>query len=219
MADLLWTPSADGDENLLREGISPDRIDLVGNTMIDAYCRLETAIHRAGTPARLSLPAPYVVVTMHRPANVDAVEPLSEVVGQLVALQRDVPVVFPVHPRTFARLKAFDLDGALESAGVRLLPPLGYVEFMSVVLGGAAVITDSGGIQEETSYLGIPCLTVRDSTERPVTITLGTNRLVTRGAIVEEALRAVSRPRAVSPIPYWDGHAADRCVRSLRARV
>lgn len=219
MADLLWTPSADGDENLRREGVSPDRIDLVGNTMIDAYCLLETAIHKAGAPARLSLTAPYVVVTMHRPSNVDTAGPLTELVTQLVALQREVPIVFPVHPRTRARLQACDLDGQLEAAGVRLLAPLGYVEFMSLVQGSAAVITDSGGIQEETSYLGIPCLTVRGHTERPVTITLGTNRLVARGAIVEEALRAVSRPRVVSPIPYWDGHAADRCVRSLKARM
>ncbi len=219
MADLLWTPSADGDENLLQEGIPKDRIELVGNTMIDAYCLLETAIDKAGAPARFALTAPYVVVTMHRPVNVDTVEPLTEVVGQLVALQGDVPVVFPVHPRTLARLKAFGLDGRLESAGVRLLPPLSYVEFMSLVRGGAAVITDSGGVQEETSYLGIPCLTVRDSTERPVTVTLGTNRLIARGAIAEQAGQAVARPHAAKPIPFWDGHAADRCVDSLRARM
>ncbi len=219
MADLLWTPSADGDENLLQEGIPKERIELVGNTMIDAYCLLEEAIGKAAAPARFGLAAPYVVVTMHRPVNVDTAEPLTEVVGQLVALQRDVPVVFPVHPRTLSRLKAFELDGRLESAGVRLLPPLSYVEFMSLVRGSAAVITDSGGVQEETSYLGIPCLTVRESTERPVTVTLGTNRLIARDTVAADALRAAKQTRSAVAIPFWDGHAADRIVTSLRAHL
>ena len=197
IADLLWTPSEDADRNLLKEGIPPERIDRVGNVMIDAYCLMEPAIDRAAVAQSLGLEhKPYVVVTLHRPVNVDARAALAVLVDQLVALQREVAVVFPVHPRTQRQLDQYQLGSVLEQAGVRVLPPLGYIEFMSLVKGSAAVVTDSGGVQEETSYLGIPCVTVRETTERPVTVTHGTNRLVSVASLAREGGAAAARPRA-----------------------
>ena len=219
MADLLWTPSPDADDNLHREGVPAERIDRIGNVMIDAYCRLEPAISRAATPSKLGVAdRRYVVVTLHRPSNVDHADRLGVIVAQLAALQRDATVLFPVHPRTAQRLTA-EQRLTLESAGVRLLPPMGYVEFMGLVREAAVVVTDSGGVQEETSYLGIPCLTVRDSTERPITVTLGTNRLVALTDVATVARRQVHVRPAVPAIPLWDGHAAHRAVESLARRM
>ena len=220
IADLLWTPSEDADRNLLKEGIPPERIDRVGNVMIDAYCLMEPAIDRAAVAQSLGLEhKPYVVVTLHRPVNVDARAALAVLVDQLVALQREVAVVFPVHPRTQRQLDQYQLGSVLEQAGVRVLPPLGYIEFMSLVKGSAAVVTDSGGVQEETSYLGIPCVTVRETTERPVTVTHGTNRLVSVASLAREGGAAAARPRAAIRIPLWDGKAAGRVEQSLRHRM
>jgi UDP-N-acetylglucosamine 2-epimerase (non-hydrolysing) len=220
ISDLLWTPSADADSNLEREGVQPARIQRVGNVMIDAFCLLEDAIRSAGLPERLGLRRfNYVVVTLHRPANVDNERTLAEAVGQLVELAGHVPVVFPVHPRTRKKLLEHDLWKNLEKAGIALLEPLSYVEFMSLVEGCGAVVTDSGGVQEETSYLGIPCLTARDSTERPITLELGTNRLIPLDAIFAAALAALNNERPMCTIPMWDGRAAARIVASLRAHI
>lgn len=219
IADLLWTPSEDADANLLHEGVSPERIVRVGNVMIDAYCMLQERIANAGTLARLGLESlSYAVVTMHRPVNVDQSESLSAVVDQLIALSAHIPVVFPIHPRTRARLTSFGLLDRLARADLHLLEPLGYIEFMNLVSNCRLVVTDSGGIQEETTYLGIPCLTARESTERPVTISLGSNRLITPGRIADEAMSVVSSStaRMNTKIPLWDGHASDRIVDSLR---
>lgn len=220
MADLLWTPSEDADANLLSEGVPASRIDRVGNIMIDAYCMMERTIDRADTAASAGVGGtPFIVATIHRPVNVDDRAALETIVNQLVELRRHVAVVFPIHPRTRARLEQHGLDAVLTSAGIVVLPPLAYVGFMSLVKASAGVVTDSGGVQEETSYLGIPCLTVRESTERPITVTLGTNRLVSRDAIVEGVRSALREPPPRRAIPLWDGHAAGRVALSLRKHL
>ncbi|MEA3034068.1 MAG: hypothetical protein QOH86_2084 [Sphingomonadales bacterium] len=219
LADLLWTPSRDADENLRREGIPDSRISRVGNIMIDSFELVRPAIAAEALPAELGLqPGAYGLVTLHRPSNVDEPEQLFRLVDALIEVQRRLPLVFPVHPRTAKQLRASLLDGRLQRAGVKLLEPLSYVRFMSLVTGAAAAITDSGGIQEETTYLGIPCLTLRENTERPVTITEGTNRLVLPETLLLELDRALSSPREVRRPDLWDGHTARRCVEDLRRR-
>ena len=218
VADLLWTPSEDADANLLREGVAPEQIVRVGNIMIDSYCMLQERIGHAGMLARLGLqPLFYVVVTMHRPINVDHRENLSVIVEQLISLSASIPVVFPLHPRTRSRLESFDLMNKLSNAGIRLLEPLGYIDFMNLVANCRIVVTDSGGIQEETSYLGVPCLTARESTERPITLSLGSNQLIAISRIDQAAksvMEAVAA-RMKTTIPLWDGHTAERVVQSL----
>ena len=218
IADLLWTPSPDADANLLSEGVPPHRIDCVGNAMIDAYEMMRPRIAADAGAARLGLhPGAYAVVTLHRPANVDDPRMLAALVQALRRVAARLDLVFPVHPRTRARLDAFSLGQELASAPrIHAIDPLGYVAFMALVETARCVITDSGGVQEETTYLGVPCLTLRDSTERPVTITEGSNRLVsldTLDGAIDEVMGgrwpAGRRPR------NWDGHAADRVVASL----
>jgi UDP-N-acetylglucosamine 2-epimerase (non-hydrolysing) len=220
VSDVLWTPSPDADCNLINEGVPAERITRVGNIMLDSFEYARPAIRAAGVPEELGLArAPYAVVTLHRPSNVDSEAALRPLVTCLVAIQRRLPIVFPVHPRTAQRLKATGLDAALERAGVRLIAPLPYIRFMSLVAGAAAVITDSGGLQEETTYLGIPCFTLRENTERPITIDEGTNRLArpaTLPALLDEAL-AEDRSRRPRP-EYWDGQTAARCLADLRRR-
>ncbi|HEY0315358.1 MAG TPA: UDP-N-acetylglucosamine 2-epimerase, partial [Sphingomonas sp.] len=164
-------------------------------------------------------PGSYGVVTLHRPSNVDEPRQLRWLVEALEASQRRVPLVFPVHPRTRVRLDAAGLTAVLEQAGVRLLEPQPYVRFMSLVSGAAVAITDSGGIQEETTYLGIPCLTLRENTERPITITQGTNRLVNAGTLLSALTEALGQPRSERARPAnWDGQTAQRCIEDLRRR-
>ena len=220
LADVLWTPSPDADENLGNEGVPASRITLVGNIMLDSFELVRPAIEAAGLPEELGLERGlYGVVTLHRPSNVDEPVQLIRLVDALIEVQRDLRLVFPVHPRTAARLKQAGQDSRLLRAGVMLAEPQPYVRFMSLVTGAAAAITDSGGVQEETTYLGIPCLTLRDSTERPITVTEGTNRLVTPETLLIELQKALSTPRAVRPRPdLWDGATAARCVADLRRR-
>ena len=220
LADVLWTPSPDADENLAAEGVAASRITRVGNIMLDSFELVRPAIEAADLPAELGLKrGGYGVVTLHRPSNVDEPAQLIRLVDALIEVQRDLPLVFPVHPRTAARLKQNGIDTRLLRAGVKLIEPQPYVRFMSLVTGAAAAITDSGGVQEETTYLGIPCLTLRESTERPVTVTEGTNKLVTPETLLIELTRAISTPRAVRPRPeYWDGDTAQRCLADLRRR-
>lgn len=218
IADLHWTPSEDADANLLREGVDPERIVRVGNVMIDAFCMLKDCIAKADIVSRLGLtPMSYAVVTMHRPVNVDHPDSLLKIVGQLLEISKFLPVVFPVHPRTHARLVSFGLLEKLSTVNLCLLAPLGYIDFMNLVSSSRLVVTDSGGIQEETTYLGIPCLTARDSTERPATVIYGSNRLVAISGIAVEAKKILSSSvlRKQCNIPLWDGNASERIVSSL----
>ncbi len=219
VADLLLTPSADADENLRREGVPADKVVLVGNVMIDTLVRLLPQARSRSVAERLGLsPGRFVLVTMHRPANVDERADLKDIVAGLGRLAAEVPVVFPVHPRTRRGIDA--LDGGVPP-GLRLLEPLGYLDFLSLMDAAGVVVTDSGGVQEETTYLGVPCLTVRPNTERPVTIEVGTNRLVERApeALVKAARERLREPRETTHgvPPLWDGATAPRVVDALLA--
>ena len=223
LSDLLFTPSADGDENLLREGIAASPIHLVGNVMIDTLVRL---LPRAEQHFPADIPKPYALVTLHRPSNVDDLPWLRDLLSTLSDLSSQLNIVFPVHPRTRQRLN--DLGSATKTnPRLRLLEPQPYLEFLALQRHAAMVITDSGGIQEETTFLGVPCLTVRENTERPITITLGTNQLVGRNLqtlraaateIIARAPSSQSQSREVSAnhrVPLWDGHAAERIANII----
>ncbi len=221
IADVLWTPSADANDNLAAEGVSADKIDLIGNIMIDSFVMLKDKIEASNAREALGLvEGEYALVTLHRPSNVDALESLAPIVSELIAASAKLPVVFVAHPRTIKSLESFGLRKKFEStAGVTLLEPLPYIQFMNVVIGAKMVITDSGGLQEETTYLDIPCLTLRENTERPITITQGTNRLVTADNLAENIVKALSGdwPKGICP-PLWDGATALRAVECLRVR-
>jgi len=218
IASLLWTPSEDADANLEAEGIPPERIERVGNIMIDSFEMLRARIEAAGQAGRLGLEgAPYAVVTLHRPSNVDQPETLGALVRMLEQVAAEMPIVFAVHPRTRKRLEDFGLLARLTDVpAIHLTEPLGYIEFMSLIVNAALAITDSGGVQEETSYLGIPCVTLRENTERPITVTQGTNRLLTPGAVPGAARTVLAGewPRG-GRIANWDGHTAVRAAASL----
>ena len=221
LSDLLFTPSEDGDENLAREGIDAAKIHRVGNVMIDSLVRLLPTADRC-FPAEMT--SPYALVTLHRPSNVDDPAWLQELVTALSGMSSQLMIVFPVHPRTRQRLHQSGFVAAVNS-NLRLLDPLPYLEFIALQRRAAVVITDSGGIQEETTFLGVPCLTVRENTERPVTVTLGTNQLVGRNVgtlraaveqIVSGAAKNVSTRKAdTSRVPLWDGHAAERIAQVI----
>ncbi len=222
IADILWTPSPDGDENLIAEGVPPEKITRVGNIMIDSYELMRERIEASGERGRLGLDGrEYAVVTLHRPSNVDTPEMLGLLVERLTGIAARLPLVFPVHPRTRKNLEAFDLWKTLsEAAGMQVIEPLGYVDFMNVVCGARLAITDSGGIQEETTYLGIPCLTLRTTTERPITITEGTNRLVDAAGLVPAVDEILAGRWTHGRKPgSWDGHAAARVAADIRARL
>jgi UDP-N-acetylglucosamine 2-epimerase (non-hydrolysing) len=214
LSELLFTPSRDGDVNLAAEGIDRARVHFVGNVMIDS---LNAALPRARESRiheRLELtPKGYALATLHRPANVDEPAALSRVLSALGEIAREVPVVFPIHPRTRARMPA-----GFDSRGLKLVEPLGYLDFLALTAEARLVLTDSGGIQEETTALGVPCLTMRENTERPVTVEVGTNQLVgTDPAKVVPAARAILAGRAKKGgLPeLWDGRAAERIAEIL----
>jgi UDP-N-acetylglucosamine 2-epimerase (non-hydrolysing) len=222
IADVLWTPSADADDNLLREGVARDKIELIGNIMIDSFELLRDKIESSSSRAELGLDGKeYALLTLHRPSNVDQRETLGAIVTALETIAPDLRLVFVSHPRTIKNLKTFGLLDRLNGLdNFDLLEPLPYIDFMNIVTGARLVITDSGGLQEETTYLGIPCLTMRENTERPVTVMQGTNKLVTAadlpgavGAILKGGWKKGSCP------PLWDGQAAGRAVRSLEERL
>jgi UDP-N-acetylglucosamine 2-epimerase (non-hydrolysing) len=216
LADLLFTPSKDGDQNLRREGIPEEKSFFVGNVMIDSLVRLLPEAQTAWTERTRSngLPERYALVTLHRPANVDDGGRLKGILESLLEVNRDLSVVFPAHPRTRKRIEDFGLN----AGQLRVLDPLPYVDFLGLQSRATVVITDSGGIQEETTYLGVPCLTVRENTERPITVSMGTNVLVGRD---REKLRTelsrvlAGRAKKGTVPPLWDGHAGERIAEIL----
>lgn len=221
LSDLLFTTSLDAEPNLLREGIAPEKIAFVGNVMIDSLLRHRPRARQLSNVLEtLGLePKRYVVVTLHRPSNVDEREGLTGILGALERLAAERTVVFPVHPRTRARIAEFGLtERVARQPALLLTEPFGYLDFLRLLDDSELVVTDSGGIQEETTVLDVPCLTVRPNTERPVTITDGTNLLI--GAdparIVDEGLRVLGGVRKSGRIPpLWDGHAAERIAARL----
>jgi len=211
VSELLFTPSTDADENLLREGIAAGKVRFVGNVMIDTLIRL---LPHAREKPLIELPERYALVTLHRPSNVDDSALLKEILDSILATCQDLAVIFPVHPRTRKQLIHF-ADG-LER--LHLLEPLPYLQFLGLQRGATVLITDSGGIQEETTYLGVPCLTVRENTERPVTVNLGTNILVGRDmnrltAELDSVIKGNGKRGHIPPL--WDGHAAERIAEIL----
>lgn len=219
IADLLWTPSPDADANLLAEGVAPHRIERIGNIMIDSFEMLRDRIECANAVQQFGLGgAHYAVVTLHRPSNVDERGKLTELVSMLEQLTSDMPIVFAVHPRTRRRLQEFGLESRIcDHPRIRATEPLGYIDFMSLVCGCAIAITDSGGLQEETTYLGIPCVTLRENTERPITLTEGTNRLLSPGDVPGAAREALADRWSKGRRPeHWDGHTAERAASSLK---
>jgi UDP-N-acetylglucosamine 2-epimerase (non-hydrolysing) len=215
LSDILFTPSEDGDRNLLREGISPDKIFRVGNVMIDSLVRLLPAAAQCnlnGVPDR------YALVTLHRPSNVDDNEALKNILQSLLDISAQLEVVFPVHPRTRQRIAEFGID----ATKLHLLQPMPYIEFLALQQRAAVVITDSGGIQEETTYLKVPCLTLRKNTERPVTAEVGTNVLVGQDMVrlrseLANILEGRGKQGAVPPM--WDGRASECIADVLEAAV
>jgi len=219
LADLLWTPSPDADENLLREGVGEEKIQRVGNIMIDSLEMLRSRIEKENAYKEYDVqPWKYGLVTLHRPANVDKQEVLEEIVTGLCKAAEKLVLIFPVHPRTRKQLEQSDLISRVRAEPrIRMAQPLGYIPFMNLVFNSRLVITDSGGIQEETTYLGIPCLTLRPNTERPITISHGTNRLCSPKELLERFSEVIEdRPRQEKSIEFWDGHTAGRVVESIR---
>ncbi len=211
LADVLYTPSEDGDINLQREGIPAAKIFRVGNVMIDSLVKLLPVAQQL---SKNGLPERYALVTLHRPANVDDSATLKSVLQSLLEVNRDLSVIFPTHPRTRQRI----CDFGLNAQQLQLLDPLPYVDFLALQSRATVVITDSGGIQEETTYLGVPCLTLRENTERPVTVSLGTNVLVgcdPDKLRSELSLVLAGKAKKGTIPPLWDGHTAERIAALL----
>ncbi len=215
-SELLFLHSEEAVENLRAEGIPDERMRMVGNTMIDTLVALEDRFRVADAATKLGVEAGnYALVTLHRPALVDG-PLLPDTVTQLAALAREMPVVFPVHPRTRKMMESIDSD----HPGLQLIEPLGYLDFLSLLADAGAVLTDSGGIQEETTYLGIPCFTLRDNTERPITVRAGTNTLLGLDPAAIAGIPTALEARGdvpSEPPPLWDGHAAERIADIIAA--
>ena len=216
LSDLLFTPSADADENLLREGIAEEKIRRVGNIMIDSLVKLLPRTEDVSfVDKSFDLSVPFGLVTLHRPANVDAPESLSRILSVLSELSHSIPLIFPMHPRTQQQIEGLDIS---LNSQVKIMDPVGYIEFLALQRNATFAITDSGGIQEETTYLGVPCLTLRENTERPVTVEQGTNTLVGNDLVlleseVEQILDG--KPKKGTVPALWDGRTGDRIASLL----
>jgi UDP-N-acetylglucosamine 2-epimerase (non-hydrolysing) len=222
LSTYLFTTSRDARDNLVAEGIPDERIEFVGNTMIDTLLRSAEAARSRGAAGRLGLSTPYAMLTLHRPENVDDERILTGLLEAVEEISREIPVVFPLHPRTAARIEAFGLDRYLAAAGIHVCPSLGYLDFLGLLAGAALALTDSGGVQEEATVLGIPCVTMRESTERPVTVEQGTNVVVGTkpGAVLEAARAALRGERCPGQIPErWDGRAGERIAARLAEEI
>jgi len=224
ISDLLFCTESSGADNLRREGVAEEKIFLVGNVMIDTLLKNKEKADASGILQQLGLtPGNYAVVTLHRPSNVDDAGVLGGILDALETIQRDMPVVFPVHPRTRRNLSAFALEQRVgRMTGLHLIEPVGYLDFLKLMSEARLVLTDSGGIQEETTILKVPCLTLRENTERPVTVEVGSNRLVgTNPEAILSAYRAIidGQVRPPGTPPLWDGRAAERIVEILSARL
>jgi UDP-N-acetylglucosamine 2-epimerase (non-hydrolysing) len=219
LSDLLFTTSADADRNLIAEGVPRRRIHRVGNVMIDTLKRFAGRSEASDVMRRLGVEPPFALLTLHRPSNVDDQATFRRILAALERIGGEVPILFPAHPRTVKMMQRFGVaSDHAGGRGLRVIAPLGYLDFLHLQTRAALILTDSGGVQEEATILGVPCLTLRENTERPVTITHGTNRLVgsDTALIVREALRALRhRPRRRRPVPLWDGKAAVRIAAIL----
>jgi UDP-N-acetylglucosamine 2-epimerase (non-hydrolysing) len=215
LSDFCFTPSRDADKNLQREGIANGRVHFVGNIMIDSLLHALERARSLTLRDELGLVrGRYVLATLHRPSNVDDSSQLEEILSALRSVASDLPVVFPVHPRTLDRINTFGLG----TEGLQIIPPVGYLEILHLQEGASLVLTDSGGIQEETTVLGVPCLTLRSTTERPITVSEGTNRLVperTRAAILKAVGEVWSGNHSARRPEGWDGRASERIVSIL----
>lgn len=229
LADLLFTTERSGKENLVREGVAEERIFFTGNVMIDSLVKTIDQARHSPILSRLGVrPRQYGILTLHRPSNVDDPQQLRVTLEAISEIAQEIPIVFPVHPRSAARaanlhirnMHRWDGNTPVARAGLWTMPPTPYIEFLCLMDSAAVVITDSGGIQEETTYLGVPCLTFRENTERPVTVTNGTNRLIGSNpqnlALEARKVLRESRARQQTPPPLWDGHAAERIVTLIR---
>lgn len=215
IAELLFATEPSAEKNLLNEGIPREKIHLVGNVMIDTLLRLRPKFEQSMIMDRLQLEAQaYAVLTLHRPSNVDDKETFAEIIDGLVEVSEKIPIIFPVHPRTEKNLKLMKIP----TGNIRMLPPLGYLDFMKLFACSEFILTDSGGIQEEATVLGVPCLTLRQNTERPITVSMGTNRIVgvSKKAIVSEAAKIIEgeKPQGSIP-PLWDGKTAERIAKII----
>ena len=222
LSTYLFTTSRDARDNLVSEGIPDERIEFVGNTMIDTLLRSAEAARSRGTAGRLGLNAPYAMLTLHRPENVDDERILTGLLEAVEEISRELPVVFPLHPRTAARIEAFGLSRLLDADGIEVCPSLGYLDFLGLLAGAAVALTDSGGVQEEATVLGISCVTMRESTERPVTVEQGTNVVVgtKREAVLHAARAALHGDRRPGQIPeLWDGRAGERIAARLAEEI
>ncbi|MDL1879299.1 UDP-N-acetylglucosamine 2-epimerase (non-hydrolyzing), partial [Cytophagia bacterium CHB2] len=220
ISDYLFLTEREAKENLLREGVAEEKIHFVGNVMIDSLVKHREHAERSPILGDLKLEAGrYGLITLHRPSNVDVKENLDNILQALFQIQRDLPLVFPVHPRTRKQMKLFGFDDKLAHApNLMLTDPLGYLDFLKLMAHARLVITDSGGIQEETTVLGVPCITVRENTERPITVTEGTNVLIgmSRERILEESYKILAGNGKQGRKPeLWDGRAAERIVKIL----
>jgi UDP-N-acetylglucosamine 2-epimerase (non-hydrolysing) len=220
ISDLLFCTEQSGLDNLLAEGVPQDRVFLVGNVMIDTLLKNRAQAERSTVLDDHGLePGAYAPLTLHRPSNVDDPETFGRILDALDVIQRDLPIIFPVHPRTRAILKQSPLGSRVEAmSGLRLIDPLGFLDFLKLMSEARLVLTDSGGIQEETTILGVPCLTLRENTERPITIEIGSNQLVgTDTQAILDAYRSVMQGQASTgqQPPLWDGRAAERIVKII----
>src|SRR6185436_14162680 len=221
IADLLFTPSHDADENLLAEGIPRERIRFVGNVMIDSLQKNVNVARALPTREQLGVAgSDYALLTLHRPSNVDMRDSFARILDALESISTRLPIVFPVHPRTKKTIAELGLSERVESMkGLRIVEPLGYLDFLNLSSSARLVLTDSGGIQEETTALGIPCITLRENTERPITVEMGTNVVVgTDTSKIIAAANATlngSAKKALPPLPLWDGHTSERILDAL----